>query len=320
MSTGPRLTPLLFLLHIVYNFDTVLGGTCWSAMVRNGKCTELISESSTKEECCARFGIATAWSGEHHDPGALFFWRVLGGGVPCTPCKETCTGVDCGKDRVCVVKGGRPRCICAPKCGKEAKHHPKGAVCGTDGRSYRNVCRLKKRACRRRNSNLSIAYYGFCQSSCDNIKCPSGKHCLLDQNLSPHCVKCTRKCPAANPVRRRVCGADGITYPSTCHLREKACRHGAAIPVAYKGACRAGATCKKIRCRDGQTCLQDPVAGTPRCVTCLHHCKPRHMYGPICGSNNSTYTSWCTMMQDSCSKRYVIETKYSGKCLNNDLY
>lgn len=25
MSTGPRLTPLLFLLHIVYNFDTVLG-------------------------------------------------------------------------------------------------------------------------------------------------------------------------------------------------------------------------------------------------------------------------------------------------------
>ncbi|XP_017780550.1 PREDICTED: follistatin, partial [Nicrophorus vespilloides] len=162
---------------------------------------------------------------------------------------------------------------------------------------------------------------GFVSGSCDKITCPSGKHCLLDQNMTPHCVKCTRKCPESNPSRRRVCGADGLTYPSTCHLREKACRSGTAIPLAYKGHCKSSATCKKIRCRDHQVCLTDRDAGgTPRCVTCMHRCRAKHMAGPICASNNSTYGSWCHMMQDACSKGFVLNTKYTGKCLNNNLF
>lgn len=73
--------------------------------------------------------------------------------------------------------------------------------------------------------------------SCDRISCPAGKHCLLDQNLSPHCVKCTKKC-RPTPRRRQVCGSDGATYSSICHLREAACRNGKAIPLAYKGKCK----------------------------------------------------------------------------------
>ncbi|KAJ8979081.1 hypothetical protein NQ317_015070, partial [Molorchus minor] len=151
------------------------------------------------------------------------------------------------------------------------------------------------------------------ETSCDKIICPSDKQCLLDQNLVPHCVNCSKKCPAP-PKRRQVCGSDGITYPSACHLREKACRKGKAIPIAYKGPCRANATCNKVRCRDRQSCLKDPETGLPRCVTCSSSCQPRHMYGPICGTNNSTYHTWCHMMQDACRKGYVIDTKHSGKC------
>lgn len=75
------------------------------------------------------------------------------------------------------------------------------------------------------------------------------------------------------------------------------------------------ATCSKIRCRDRETCLKD-TNNSPRCVTCTHRCKSRHMSGPICGSNNSTYHSWCHMVQDACTKGYIIETKHSGKCVS----
>lgn len=56
-------------------------------MVRNGRCTELLAEKISREECCASGSVATAWSTDDLDAGALFFWRVLGGGVPCSACK-----------------------------------------------------------------------------------------------------------------------------------------------------------------------------------------------------------------------------------------
>lgn len=77
----------------------------------------------------------------------------------------------------------------------------------------------------------------FVLDSCDKINCAPGKHCLVDQNMNPHCVRCIRKCPS-NPSRRQVCGSDGITYPSACHLKGMACRRGKAIPIAYKGKCK----------------------------------------------------------------------------------
>lgn len=162
---------------------------------------------------------------------------------------ESCAGVDCGAGKRCAVRGGRPRCVCAPSCGggrgrggrgRHGVSHG-GAVCGTDGRTYRSVCRLKKRACRRSSSTLHVAYHGPCQTSCDRVRCPAGKSCLVDQNLTPHCVRCApRRChrlPTTAKEDARVCAADGRTYHSACHLREAACRRGRAIPVAYRGKC-----------------------------------------------------------------------------------
>jgi len=71
----------------IYLNQSVLGGICWSS-ISNGRCKELLSQTITRENCCAsNAAAATAYSDEDLDSGSLFFWRVLGGGVQCRPCR-----------------------------------------------------------------------------------------------------------------------------------------------------------------------------------------------------------------------------------------
>jgi len=59
-------------------------------MGKNGLCKDLVvAEHVSKEKCCELGGssVATSWSPNDLDDGALFFWRVLGDGVPCARCK-----------------------------------------------------------------------------------------------------------------------------------------------------------------------------------------------------------------------------------------
>ncbi|XP_077293817.1 follistatin [Arctopsyche grandis] len=305
------------LLFLMLQITHVSGGICWASMERGGRCKELTAEQVTKEECCsASQPLAAAWSPDDLDSGALFFWRVLGGGVPCYGCRESCNGIKCGPGRRCAMRHGRPQCVCAPQCGGAAGARP-GPVCGTDGRTYKSLCRLRKRACRRRNKHLTLDYYGQCHSSCAHIRCGSNRHCLVDQHEGPHCVKCTHSCsrslPSSQHDTRPVCGTDGNTYPSACHLQNAACRAGRAIPLAYRGPCNPGASCGTIRCKPRQECLSDSRTGSPRCVTCGARChqRPRRT---LCATNNRTYTSWCQMLRDACATGYVIDTRHAGPC------
>lgn len=75
---------------------------------------------------------------------------------------DSCNGVKCDQDKICVLKKGHPKCVCSSRC-RVGKSLPKGPVCGTDGRSYRNVCRLRKRACRNQSNTLFVDYNGNCQ-------------------------------------------------------------------------------------------------------------------------------------------------------------
>lgn len=44
------------------------------------------------------------------------------------------------------------------------EEHYHNAVCGSDGKTYKTECQLRKRACRQEISTLTVAYKGQCQS------------------------------------------------------------------------------------------------------------------------------------------------------------
>ncbi|RWS09649.1 follistatin-A-like protein [Dinothrombium tinctorium] len=285
-------------------------------MNSSGRCVSLLKSQVSREECCSDGKATTAFSPEDLRSGELFFFRALRGGVPCQPCKNSCEGVDCGPGKRCVLRHENvPTCVCDSICSR--KKRKMGKVCGTDGRTYRHSCRLLKRKCRR-DSTLNIAYYGSCQKNCDNIRCPGSKTCIVDQNLTPHCVKCAQTCPPVDERNARlVCGADNNTYPSFCHLRQAACLRGKAVQVAYRGRCDGNASCETIKCPRGRKCLVDELnGGQPRCVTCPLPCAPQPLRPApvVCASNNRTYENWCAMMQESCALGTVLHVQRAELC------
>ncbi|KAF9795632.1 hypothetical protein SFRURICE_010804, partial [Spodoptera frugiperda] len=132
-------------------------GICWTGMDRGGRCSSVAALRVGRAECCAGASRApAAWSPRDLDSGEIFFYKALSGGVPCVACAESCAGVSCGSGRRCVVRGGRARCVCAAACRRV------GAVCGSDGRTYPSLCRLRRRACRRPAKHLVLDYPGPC--------------------------------------------------------------------------------------------------------------------------------------------------------------
>jgi len=83
------------------------------------------------------------------------------------------------------------------------------------------------------------------------------------------------------------------------------------------------ATCKNIKCMEGQTCLTELSSQKPRCVTCFIRpkwCKVNSSRvdaaptGPICSTNGKTYKNWCEMTEDACSTGVALDTNYFGEC------
>ncbi|GBN89747.1 hypothetical protein AVEN_197574-1 [Araneus ventricosus] len=69
--------------------------------------------------------------------------------------KGTCFEHECEYGALCLMKKRRPVCEC-PECAEEFD-----PVCGTDGISYINECKLNKEACEQRKK-IAVAYQGLC--------------------------------------------------------------------------------------------------------------------------------------------------------------
>src|SRR5262245_49007896 len=91
----------------------------------------------------------------------------------CVPGDGVCKSVDCGfSGAQCVQVDGRPVCRC-PVCGHEID-----VVCGSNGFSYDNPCKLRKYACEH-NETILIKYKGVCGRSYQLISFLDDATCVL---------------------------------------------------------------------------------------------------------------------------------------------
>jgi len=257
---------------------------------------------------------------------------------------------------------------CKEVCWKASK-----AVCASDGRVYSSSCQMKVKNCGRHVFEIPITNcipkeraIAKCPSDCDDQE-PSAV-CASDGNIyaSPcqlrmlncgpnsdkvvkvdwlRCAAKARRCSqlscAANATKNAdyVCGSDGRTYASPCHLRLASCTRG--TELAHVGVCVKVSSDNQC----SQECPQEPDTKPPVCGsdgnvyrslcemrrrTCgqhviavgLHHCAAtkscnitchKHKIRSVCASDGNIYRNACEMQAKNCGK-YVYEVPI-GRCL-----
>ncbi|GJQ68230.1 hypothetical protein Trydic_g10765 [Trypoxylus dichotomus] len=209
-----------------------------------------------------------------------------------------CTNHQCPFGATCVERSNAAHCECSP-CPEEFQ-----PVCGSDGISYGNQCKLRLEACKHRRE-IRVLYDGPC-NDCENKKCGFYSTCESDGGAEGHCV-CPLSCTNDEKlIKTPVCGTDVITYPNECELRIASCKAKQYILVAYKGNCDL---CQEVQCKFGARC----EAG--ECV-CPTNCEGSGDE-PVCASNMITFPNECELQKAACllpTKAAPLSVVFYGDC------
>ena len=130
--------------------------------------------------------------------------------IPLSFVADPCADVSCKSTETCVLDERRqPVCRCADVCDDDGRHRALTAtlapVCGSDGRTYRNGCAMRRYVCRTQHE-INAVYRGSCTS-------PS-----TGQPASSLFLPCDAVCTVSVIVILSV-------RPSVCHTRGL-CPHG----------------------------------------------------------------------------------------------
>ncbi|XP_044919398.1 agrin isoform X12 [Mustela putorius furo] len=226
---------------------------------------------------------------------------------PCDQPLSPCLGVHCPFGASCVVKNGEAECVCQQAC--PGIYDP---VCGTDGVTYGSTCELEATACTL-GREIRVARRGPCETCGDEV-CAFGAVCLAGRCVCPQCEQ-----PPPGPV----CGSDGVTYDSACHLREAACQQQTQIEEARAGPCEQAecgsggsgsgedGECEQELCRQhGGVWDEDSEDGPCVCDFSCHSV----LRSPVCGSDGVTYGTECELKKARCEAQRALYVTAQGAC------
>ncbi|XP_022100567.1 agrin-like isoform X2 [Acanthaster planci] len=225
----------------------------------------------------------------------------------CNPCSTA----NLDQDAVCKLNRNRePIADCIFDCDEL----PGNPVCASDGLMYESECLMRRVACQSR-FELFVLEESYCKpekSPCRSFQCEFGK-CILDLEGNPTCV-CISSCPE---IYVPICGSDGVTYYSICHLQREQCLRNEAVHVISNGPClnQSEGLCSAIRCGYGAVCL---VVENETTCSCDRMCTDEDR--PVCGTDEVTYGNACLLKQAACEQQKEIRIESEGLCNGCELH
>ncbi|XP_048580646.1 fibrillin-1 isoform X2 [Nematostella vectensis] len=224
---------------------------------------------------------------------------------------------------ICVEVNGTATCECPKVCTLD--YTP---VCGSDNKTYANLCNLEVEACKPENTDkLQLLHDGPCPPTPDNTSPPLDP-CEITLCAFPR-TKCRVKdntavceCPkACTREYKPACGTDGNTYPNRCVLAIQSCETGEKLQLAHDGPCPPKGNSSEVNPCDIALCSFPhtrcvEVNGTATCE-CPKACTRE--YRPVCGTDGKTYPNPCILEMKACKPENMdkLQWAHDGPCPPN---